>query len=226
MPEKFFRGVLAAFPITISYSLIGFAAGNLCSIMGLSVLEVGLLSLIVFAGSAQFIFALLYTAPPLILISTIFLLNFRHFLYAMSFLPLVKNLSLGKKIAIGFQLTDETFVLASVLRKKPFQKARWMLGLNLASYSAWFMGNILGAYWEESKFISNFTGLKFALAAMFASILILQWINSKNKLATSIAIICSALIIILLDLFFKHPINLLISILISSSIGTFFSKEK
>lgn len=224
--KEFSQGVLAAFPLIISYNFIGFASGSLGSFMGLSVVEVALLSLIVYAGSAQFVFALLYTTPSFILVSTIFLLNFRHFLYAVSFLPLIKNLPLGKKIAIGFQLTDETFALTNVLKKEPFQKAHWMLGLHLASHSAWLTGNTLGAVWGKSNFISSFSGLKFALAAMFASILILQWISSKNKLATSIAIICSALIFIFLDIFFKTPLNLLISIFCSCSIGVFFSKEE
>ena len=226
MNDNFFKGVCCALPIIISYSLIGFAAGALNAIMGLSILEVALLSLILFAGSAQFVFASLYTGNPFALIYTIFLLNFRHFLYAMSFLQLVKNLPLYKRIAIGAGLTDETFVLASSLRKEPFKKAHWMLGLNLASYITWFTGNVFGAWVGVSNVLSNFQGLDFALAAMFASILAMQWTSSENKITINIVIISACVCILFLELFFPNPLNLLVSILISCSLGLFFNKEK
>lgn len=226
MSERFLQGVIAAFPIIVSYIFIGFASGALGASLGLSILEVAILSLILFAGSAQFVFALLYTGSLWVLIPTIFLLNFRHFLYAMSFLPMVKKLSMPKKIIIGMQLTDESFSLASVLKNKPFEKMRWMFGLNFSSYTAWFFGNTMGAYWSTSDFIGKFTGLNFALAAMFAGILILQWTAAKNPLAVSMVAISSALIMIILELLISNPLNLLIAIFCSCSIGLLITKKE
>ena len=67
------------------------------------------LSLILFTGSAQFVFAELYTAQPAVLIGTIFLLNFRHFLYSTAFVPYARRLSTPARFLIGAQLTDESF---------------------------------------------------------------------------------------------------------------------
>ena len=72
MSKSFFKGAVTALPIIFGYFFIGFAAGALASRAGMSVLEVSLLSLLVFAGSAQFIFASLYTGSVLVLLLTIF----------------------------------------------------------------------------------------------------------------------------------------------------------
>ena len=104
-------------PIILGYLPIGFADGILGVQAGLSPIEVLLLSLLVYAGSAQFIFASLLGVAPQTLIITIFLINFRHFLYATALSQRLKKLPLPTRIAIGAQLTDESFSLASVLSR-------------------------------------------------------------------------------------------------------------
>ena len=107
MSKSFFKGAVTALPIIFGYFFIGFAAGALAARVGMSVLEVSLLSLLVFAGSAQFVFAPLYTGSAAVLIFTIFLFNLRHFLYSLAvILPYVRRLSmfLKSRFFIGAQL--------------------------------------------------------------------------------------------------------------------------
>ena len=94
MSKSFFKGAVTALPIIFGYFFIGFAAGALAARAGMSVLEVSLLSLLVFAGSAQFIFAPLYAGSAIVLIFTIFLLNLRHFLYSLAVCSPIKSILL------------------------------------------------------------------------------------------------------------------------------------
>ena len=55
MQEKGFKeGLQAALPTALGYISIGLAFGIVASASGLSALEVGLMSLLVYGGSAQF----------------------------------------------------------------------------------------------------------------------------------------------------------------------------
>ncbi len=53
--STFYSGIAAAWPICLGYAPIGLAFGVLAQKAGLTPLEIGLMSVIVFAGSSQFI---------------------------------------------------------------------------------------------------------------------------------------------------------------------------
>ena len=122
-------GMRAALPVVLGYLAIGFAAGAVGTAEGLSPLEIVVLSLLLFAGSAQFVFAELYAGSAAALVSAIFLVNFRHFLYSASLSRKLRRLPAWARFAAGAQLTDETFSVASALLKTPPVRARWMLSL-------------------------------------------------------------------------------------------------
>ena len=198
-------GMRAALPVILGYLAIGFAAGAVGAAEGLSPAEILALSLLLFAGSAQFVFADLYAGPPSALISAIFLINFRHFLYSAALSQKLRRLPLWARFAAGAQLTDETFSVASALLKTPPARARWMLSLNITSYSAWCMGNLAGAVAAGGV---AFAGAEFALAAMFAALLMLQ-ISGERRLAKGMAALLAAGVTLTLELTRPHPLNLL-----------------
>ncbi|NMC45588.1 MAG: AzlC family ABC transporter permease, partial [Chloroflexi bacterium] len=69
------QGMEMALPVVLGYLTVGFAYGMLARNAGLSLLESGLMSLIVYAGSAQLISVGLFAAgvPPLSIILTTFI---------------------------------------------------------------------------------------------------------------------------------------------------------
>lgn len=71
---SFSDGVRACLPTMLGYLGIGFAAGVVEKGVGLSLLEIALLSLIVYAGSAQFIICglLAIQAPLSSIVVTVF----------------------------------------------------------------------------------------------------------------------------------------------------------
>ena len=75
-------GVKMAIPICIGYIPLGIASGILSQKAGLSPIEIGFLSLFVFAGSGQFITSSMLIAHSSMfsIILTTFIVNLRHIL--------------------------------------------------------------------------------------------------------------------------------------------------
>ena len=206
-------GMRAAAPVVLGYLAIGFAAGAVGAAEGLSPLEITALSLLLFAGSAQFVFADLYAGSPAALISAIFLINFRHFLYSASLSQKLRKLPLWARFAAGAQLTDETFSVASALLKTPPTRVRWMLALNITSYSGWCMGNLAGAVAAGGI---EFAGAEFALSAMFAALLMMQASGARKAPKLTAAVIAAA-VMLTLELTRPHPLNLLAATAVSAT---------
>ena len=110
----FKQGVIDCVPTLLGYLSIGFAAGVIEATAGMSLLEIALLSLFLYAGSAQFIVAGMLTvgAPITSIIVTVFFVNLRHLLMSAAIAPKFASYSPLKNMLIGAQLTDETFGVA------------------------------------------------------------------------------------------------------------------
>ncbi|MCH9704930.1 MAG: AzlC family ABC transporter permease [Proteobacteria bacterium] len=217
-------GLRTALPIVFAYFPLGISAGIVGAIAGLSPAEITLLSLLVYSGAAQFIFANMVNHTPAELISTIFLVNFRHFLYSLTFAQKIKHLPTRTRVAIGAQLTDEGFALANTLYQKE-KNGGGLLAANMFSYFAWCSGNITGALIGESEIIHQL-GADYMLTAMFAILLALNAVAFQQRIVP-VAIITSAAILGTgLELYFPNPFNVLISAGVAASVGLFLSPKK
>jgi len=166
----FLTGIRDCLPVVLGYLAIGLAFGVLARTAGLSILEVLLLSTLLYAGSAQFIFASLVAgaSAPLAVVITIFLVNVRHSLYSAALSPYLRQQPLWKNMLIGAQLTDETFALAtSHLVKGRTADPAWLFGINLTAQLAWIAATTFGALLGQAITNINALRLDFALAAMW-----------------------------------------------------------
>lgn len=174
---SFMQGLKDCLPTLLGYISIGMAFGIVGVASQLSILEVALLSIFVYAGSAQFIIcALLLTNAPLTaIIFTTFVVNLRHLLLSLTLAPYFTQYSVMKNIGFGALLTDESFGVAitkAVGTKKLDDK--WMNGLNITAYCSWILSCTIGAIlaqWISDPYV---LGLDFALPAMFVALLVLQ----------------------------------------------------
>ena len=139
MKEKTFRdGIRDALPTALGYVSIGLACGVVASPY-LSPLEMGLMSLLVYAGASQFaMIALLAAQQSFLDISiTVFLINLRNMLMSLHTSPDFKEASLLQNIGIGSLLTDESYgvYLTEKLNSKQVT-VPWMHGNNVLGYIA------------------------------------------------------------------------------------------
>lgn len=220
-----YDGVKASIPTFVGYISIGIAAGIVGVSSNLSVLEIALLSALVYAGASQFIiFALLAKASPIsVIVFTTFIVNSRHLLMSMMLAPRFTRYSLLKNIGIGALVTDESFGVAAtrIAKGEPIND-KWMNGLNVTAYAGWILSSVVGAL--SGKWISNpkAVGLDFALTAMFVALLVLQLQSlKKSRLKLYLTLIgCTAILMSVLSMYVPSYIAVILSTLIAATIGT------
>ena len=95
MKNEVIKGWKAAVPVALGYLPLGLAFGILAARQGLTWIDVFFMSLLVYAGSAQFIASAMLSSgsAAAAIISTTFLVNLRHLLMSASLSPLLKHLS-------------------------------------------------------------------------------------------------------------------------------------
>lgn len=127
---------LGVVPFAVAYAVTARAAG-------LSVLDTQLMSLLVFAGSAQFSAAGLFgsSAGAGAILFTTLLLNVRHVLYGLSLGRSVPMTPAQRLLAAGL-LTDEAYGVTVAGRARTFG---FFLGAALSLYLVWNLATLAGA---------------------------------------------------------------------------------
>lgn len=177
-----------ALPIILGYVPVGFAYGVLAQKSGLSGINTMLMSILVFAGSAQLIAVGLFAsqAAPLAIIATTFIVNLRHLLMSAALAPFLRAWGKTRLALFAYQMTDETFALHAGRFAKNETGAAETFGINVIAQSAWVGGTALGL--AASSLISDIKpiGLDYALPAMFIALLLGQ-LKSWQHAAVAVA---------------------------------------
>jgi len=229
--SNYLLGIKSALPTMIGYFYIGLSMGVVASSVGLSAMEVAIMSIIVYAGSAQFMICslIMLQSSVVSIIITTFFVNFRHFLLGLSASLNFKKYSTLENVAIGTLLTDETYsVLMTKVNAKESVDNKWMHGLNIASYLTWIVSTTLGCLignWIPSP--ERF-GLDYALVAMFIGLFVIQVKEPmKNKTVQTIVIILSVLICVYLGMkFMSAEIAVIVATLVGCSLGVITNGNK
>ncbi|GAB4073895.1 AzlC family ABC transporter permease [Barrientosiimonas marina] len=194
------KGIATGFPIMLGYLPISITYGVLAKQSGMTMLELALMSVMVFAGASQLMAAnmIAVSAGAAEIIVATFVLNFRQFVMSLSFMNRLRNFTLKWKVPLSMGLTDETFAVSSLHTEKADMKkgGYFYAGLILTAYAAWVFGSILGGLLGEviPEQLSQSMGI--ALYAMFIGLLIpsvkKEWrIGLVAILAMLINAICS-----------------------------------
>lgn len=225
----FLQGVKDCVPTLLGYLSIGFAAGVVEKTAGLSIAELTLLSVLLYAGSGQFIAAGMIAAsnPASAIIFTIFFINLRHLLMSAALSPYFRELSPRKNMIIGTLLTDETFGVAiNAAANRTSLNYMWMLGLNLTAYVNWVIANIAGGIFGEWIPNPEAFGLDFALPAMFIGLLVLQ-IASQRKLLLDVLVGVSAVIVVIaVSFLYPGSAGIILATIVASTVGMVIEKWK
>ena len=172
---NFKEGLSAGWPICLGYLPIRMAFGVLAQKAGLTPLQIGLMSIVVFAGSSQFIAVSMLDsgASALAIITTTFVVNLRHVLMS-SALSVYLRAAHRKLLALyAYGVTDESFAV----NLPRFHAGNWSLYkalvVNHAANLTWFVSTVAGGI--GGHFIPEGTlGIDYALIAMFICLLIYQ----------------------------------------------------
>lgn len=174
-------GVKRAAPIVMGYIPVGFALGVMAAGSGLTPLEMSLMSLFVYAGSAQFIAVdmLGSGASAIPIIITTFLVNLRHFLFSASLAPHLREIKQRFIPFISFFITDESFAVSITdAEQRPLSHV-YYLGLYVTAYSGWVLSTVAGAVLGNLIPDTKGLGFDFALPGMFLALLCMQLKNAR-----------------------------------------------
>ncbi len=170
----------------------GILFGALAVTSGLSPAAALGMSLLVFAGSAQFVAAGLLgqgVGVALIVLTT-FVVNLRHALYAATLGPHLRGLSQRWLAPLGFWLTDETFaVVIHRYQQQPRMPQRqwYYLGSALAMYANWQLCTLVGIVAGSQLAGLAEWGLEFAMVATFIGIIVPRIVNRPMLICALVA---------------------------------------
>lgn len=170
------NGIVAGMPIMLGYLPVALTYGVLAGRSGMTMVELTLMSVLVFAGAAQFLAVGMVASGTGIIeiILATFVLNFRHFIMSFSFVNRLKGIAVKAKLPMALGLTDETFAMSSLYKDPADERhgAYFYASLILTAYVSWvagsFFGGVLGDVMPER--LSDSMGI--ALYAMFIGLLI------------------------------------------------------
>ncbi|WP_374711430.1 AzlC family ABC transporter permease [Symbiobacterium terraclitae] len=219
-PETFPAGSRAALPIVLGYLPIGFAFGVLAKTAGFSVAEVGLMSLLVYAGSSQFIGAEMFAAGAAFpaIVSTTFLVNLRHLLLSTALLPSFRQNRPAVNALLTYGITDETFAVnASVLRGRPIGPA-FVAGLHVTSQASWIAASMAGALAGGIATNQEALGLDFALSAMFIGLLV-PHLRGEGAGSRQIAALVAAVIAVAMGLLGEPSWGVIVATVVAATVG-------
>ncbi len=169
------EGLLAALPICMGYLPIGMALGVLAMQAGLPPAWIGLMSVLVFAGSAQFIAVAMLAAgasAPAIVLTTL-VVNFRHVLMSSALAVPLRGVRRRFLLLFAYGITDESFAV-NMTRFRTGGWDRWRaLVVHHAANLTWIIATIIGAL-AGSLIPRGAFGIDYALPAMFIALLALQ----------------------------------------------------
>ena len=209
---EFWRGWRAMVPLYVGVIPFGLAYAVSARSAGLGLLDTQLMSLAVFAGSAQFSAAGLFAVQAgwLALVLTTFVINVRHLLY---------SLTLSQRLLAAQFLTDEAFgvVIASGRTTLGF-----LLGAELSLYAVWNLSTLIGGLASSAVTDPQALGVDFIFPLTFLALLIPLL---KRPLEIAVALFCGLATVLLVRVFNPGLIILVIG-LGGSLLGAWLSRGR
>jgi predicted branched-subunit amino acid permease len=176
--DQYWLGVRMFSPVAVSIAAYGLVWGVLAGQAGMSVLEVALMSGLVFAGSSQFVVLEMWTPGSLPILSIVIaaaIVNLRLLLMSATLRPLIAPLPLPAALGATFFVSDESWAMTMTEVHKGTGSVAFYLGVGTLCWFSWMastlIGRVLGAFIDDpTKY-----GLDFAFTATFLALLLGMW---------------------------------------------------
>lgn len=168
------RSILAILPGVVAFALVyGFLAGQ----KGMTALEIGLTSALVFAGASQFLALELWgdPLPFLSLVIGVFIINLRHALMGPALLPWLAPLPPWKAYGSLYFMVDESWGLSVANLRAGGRDAAFLLGAGATLWLVWVSSSVLGRLAGDVSYLIEDWGLDYLTTAFFVALLAAFW---------------------------------------------------
>ena len=181
------EGFKKSIPVAMGYLPAGIAFGVLAQVAGVPIWVTVLLSIVLYAGAAQYACLPMLSAgmPVGSMATNIAAINLRHVFYAVPLLHAMPSHKIAKMYCL-FALTDETFSVMTSL--PPESRERLILPISLFNQSWWVLASIIGVI-IGSALNDLVPHLDFALVCLFVVLAYEQFQNIKRYFPIAIAAI-------------------------------------
>ena len=185
-----------AFPYTVpvmaGYLFIGAAFGVMFADSGYNVLWAVLMSVVVYAGSGQYL-ATTFFVPGISILQAVFLtlmVNIRHVFYGLSLVDRYNRFG-RKRWYLIFGMTDETYSLICTTDvPDDVDEEKFLLSITLLDQLYWIIGTAIGSL-AMTVVAFDSTGIEFAMTALFIVMFMELWYRRSNRPAELIGLIAA-----------------------------------
>ena len=181
-------------PVLAGYIVLGVGFGILMRKAGYGVIWALAMSLMIYAGSMQYVGVGLLTggASVITAILTTIMVNARHLFYSVSMIDTYRNAGKYKPYMI-FALTDETYsLLCGGAVPEGVDAVRYRFFVSLFNHCYWVLGSVIGNLLGAVLPFST-AGIEFSMTALFVASFTEQWLTAKDHIPALTGLICTLL---------------------------------
>jgi 4-azaleucine resistance transporter AzlC len=184
---EFRRGMLASAPLVPGTVAFGLLYGMLARQAGFSPTEAWAMSLIVHAGSAQFVALGMWgTAGTAAIVITTLVVNLRHLLMGASIAPHLRHLRPAWRPLLALWMSDESYALAISAYERGHGSEWYFLGANVGIYLVWTTSGLVGALIGSAVPDPGRYGLGLVFPLAFLGLLV-PFLRDRISLAVAVA---------------------------------------
>ena len=194
--RDFRQGLTDIAPVLVAATPMGLLWGTLAAGKGLSPLEAGLTSAMMFAAAAQFVAIELWRdpAPWLLLTATVFLVNIRHILMGASVSRHMSHMSGSWRFLLMLMMADNNWAFSERRALTARLSSSYYWGLTLPMMLVWTSSSTIGVLAGRSLGDPAALGFDFAFSAMFIGILADFWKGPRTGAVLMASAIAAALV--------------------------------
>lgn len=224
--KTFKKAFIDSLPVMAGYIIMGLGFGVLIQTEGYSFIWAAVMGLTILGGSMQYVAVDLLSGGVSFLTTAVMtlMINCRYFFYGLSMLEKYRRVKRGLPYLIH-TLTDETYSLTSTLDeskavRQGIKPHGYYFALSALNHAYWIIGCTAGALLGE---IANFDsrGMEFAMTALFVTIFVDQWHETKNHFSAIFGVLISVVCLLIFgtDKFVVFAMIILTLVLISGKVG-------
>ena len=190
------KAFIASLPVMAGYMVLGIGFGIILQTKGFGVGWAFAMSLLIYAGSMQYLAVDLLAGGAALLTAavTTLMVNARHIFYGISMIDKYRDVG-KKKPYLIFALTDETYslVCSDDAGEGCEDKKRYYFWVSLFDHSYWVTGSVIGSLLGMVIPFST-EGMDFVLTALFVTIFVEQWLSTKKHsyalIGVGVSVLC------------------------------------
>lgn len=166
-------------PIMVTFLVLGSGYGILMQKHGFGPLWSLLSGIVIFSGTVQFVSVSMLGGGSLVMAAvTALMVAARHIFFSISMIGRYKTEG-RRKWYLYYALCDETYAMLSRDDgPEGVNVSAYRLLVTLFDQASWVLGSFLGG-WLGTLLAFDSTGIDFAMTALFTTVFIQQWIDSK-----------------------------------------------